>query len=81
MDKPYLLLSRGKTSAHKAVAFKEEPTSESDSDSATHSPNSKPNKVYKFNESYRNSAYWKLPEQCREAIDKAQEKYQKSGKT
>ena len=38
-------------------------------------------KVYEFDESYKNVAYWKLPEACRDAIDLAQEKIQKSGKS
>ena len=60
----------------KQVVFKPEPPSESETDSEDdNQKGGKANKVHEFDAGYRNSAYWKLPEQCRDAIDKAQEKY------
>ena len=55
-----------------------EEDSETDSDNIN---TARMNKVYTIDESYKNSVYHNLPENCREAIDKAQQKYQKSGKT
>ena len=66
----------------KTISFPEiPPSSDSEQSDSDRTPNEKSRKQPVLNEGYKNSAYKKLPEQCREAIDKTQEKYQKSGKT
>ena len=45
----------------KNVIFNRHPTSDSETDS-DRAGKRNPNKVYKFDTSYRNTAYWKLPD-------------------
>ena len=70
---------------NKKVDFVQEELEEEDDESSdyeTDSDNSTDHYTRPLKDnSYQNEAYWNLPEQVRLAIDKAQQKIQKHGKT